>query len=63
MTQHSHKILRSLIFTVNPALPSYHLKFRPEIDTSNISPSEDGSLLDLESRHQEANQRTSTALP
>ena len=48
MTQHSHKSSEALIVTVNPALPSYHLKFRPEIDTSNISPLEDGSLLDLE---------------
>ena len=28
------KSSEALIFIVNPALPSYHLKFRPEIDTS-----------------------------
>lgn len=53
--------LETVIFTVSSFLRSYHwqLKFRLETNTSDI-PSEDGSLVGLESRNQEANHRTLT---
>lgn len=61
----ARKSPESLISTVNPSLHSYHWqpKFRPGTDTPNIPPSEDRSLVGLESRHQGASQRTLTTQP